>query len=135
MLVLQVQMLWTCPATSWNGTYPMHRVADGQPLYEADVSTGLECPAPADGGPTIVTVQVRLSALRMRSCKVAARTRYLWASDPRIAQSKRSNMLSLAVGIKSKCERCTSHSIQCHQLQASLPAYPEPAPLPKSLVS
>ena len=57
---LQVQMLWTCPATAWNGTYPMHRVTDGQPLYEADVSTGLECPAPADGGPTVVTVQVRL---------------------------------------------------------------------------
>ena len=62
--VLQVQMLWTCPATAWNGTYPMHRVADGQPLYEADVSTGLECPVPADGGPTIVTVQVRVRGRR-----------------------------------------------------------------------
>ena len=58
--VPQVHMLWTCPAAAWNGTYPMLRVASGQPLYEADVSTGLECPAPADGGPTIVTVQVRL---------------------------------------------------------------------------
>ncbi len=65
-------MLWTCPATAWNGTYPMHRVADGQPLYEADVATGLECPAPADGGPTIVTVQVRVKA---RHCIVNISTR------------------------------------------------------------
>ena len=57
----QVQLQWTCPSASWNGTYAMRPVVDGQPLYEADISTGLECAAPADSGPAIVTVQVRLS--------------------------------------------------------------------------
>ena len=41
----------------------MHPVVDGQPLYEADISTGLECAPPLDGGPAVVTVQVRLSKL------------------------------------------------------------------------
>ena len=36
----------------------MERVVDGQPLYEADISTGLECGQPPDGGPAIVTAQV-----------------------------------------------------------------------------
>jgi hypothetical protein len=36
----------------------MERIVDGQPLYEADISTGLECEQPPDGGPAVVTVQV-----------------------------------------------------------------------------
>ena len=36
----------------------MDRVVEGQPLYEADISTGLECEQPPDGGPAIVAVQV-----------------------------------------------------------------------------
>ena len=69
--LFQVNLLWSCPSSGWNGTYDMERVVDGQPLYEADISTGLECGQPADGGPAVVAVQVRADPMLIANLDLA----------------------------------------------------------------
>lgn len=53
-----MELTWHCGASNFSGTYEMARVAGGRPLWEADVSAGLECPS--NGTEAIVTLQVNV---------------------------------------------------------------------------
>ena len=58
----QVVLQWRCQAADYGGGILMERVAEGRPLWQADVSAGLECPS--SGNETIVTLQVTSILLR-----------------------------------------------------------------------
>ena len=58
MVAVQVELAWHCATSNFSGTYKLHRVAEGRPLWEADISTGLECASVGNSSETILTIQV-----------------------------------------------------------------------------